>query len=182
MVFWVWFGRNYITFLRSKFQFCVVPLNGVQPLSPKEECQWQILLGCDHLALSESSEPTIIGIRDQFGVGIGPSSKKLAVEAITQLADVDDSGDILFPMDMIQHDSQSVVTFDIFIRLLLYYALQVRCYFWKCLDNTEFWTTCFEVLQLFTPRCIHCWSFRFRLFTFTQYAYIILSTSSERVT
>ena len=83
---------------------------------------------------------------------------------------------------MIQPDSQSVVTFDIFIRLLLYYALQVRCYFLKLQDNTEFRTTCLEVLYLFTLRCMHCQSSRFRLFTFTQYVYITLSTFSPHVT
>ena len=80
--------------------------------------------------------------------------------------DVDDSGDILIPMLRYFADG-----YDPLLHLISLYVycfitlLQVRCYFLKRLDNTEFQTTCFEVLYLFTPRCIYCRSFRFRLFT-----------------
>ena len=74
--------------------------------------------------------------------------------------DVDDSGDILIPMLRYFADG-----YDPLLHLISLYVycfitlLQVRCYFLKRLDNTEFRTTCFEVLYLFTPRCIYCRSF-----------------------
>ena len=68
---------------------------------------------------------------------------------------MDDSGDILIPMLHYFADG-----YDPLLHLISLYVycfitlLQVRCYFLKRLDNTEFQTTCFEVLYLFTPKCI----------------------------
>ena len=51
-------------------------------MSPNEGRQWQNLLGCDNWVLSGSPEPTMVGFRNLIRVGIGPVSKKLAVNII----------------------------------------------------------------------------------------------------
>ena len=53
------------------------------------------MLGCDHWALSGSTEPTMVGFPDLVRVGIGPFSKQLAVKELS---------DLLFGLTLFQLD------------------------------------------------------------------------------
>ena len=81
-------------------------------------------------------------------------------------------------------DGQSIVAFNIFIRLLLNTVYKLDVTSWSFRTALSFQTTCFKVLYLFTPRCMYCWSFRFSLCMLhdTFIIIIMLSTLSTRVT
>ena len=50
-------------------------------------------------------------------------------------------------------------------KFIIQYVYKFKCYSLESWNGFEFWTTCFELLYLFTPRCIYCRLVQVSMFT-----------------